>query len=111
MDDDRRKASRVDVDLPTTWEGVLQRVHATVSSLSLNGCFVLSGGRVEPNELLLLEIHLPEDRPVYVWVEVTDHAYEIGFAARFTSLEDDEDQTRLIEFITEALNQADEYST
>jgi hypothetical protein len=107
MEDERRKARRVDVDLPTTWEGVLQRVDATVSSLSLNGCFVLSGGRVEPNELLLLEIHLPEDRPVYVWVEVTDHAYEIGFAARFTSLEDDEDQTRLVDFITKALQDSD----
>jgi len=111
MQYDRRKATRIDVNLPTTWEGVLERVNATITSLSLNGCFVLSGGRVKPKELLLLEIYLPEDRPVYVWAEVVDHAYEIGFAARFTSLRDDEDQTRLIEFITEALKQADELST
>lgn len=111
MGDERRQAKRVDVDLPTTWEGVLQRIQATVTSLSLNGCFVLSGGRVEPNELLLLEIHLPNDRPVYVWCEVVDHAYEIGFAARFTSLEDDEDQKRLVKFITEAIDNSEPQTT
>lgn len=103
MQYDRRNAKRIDVHLPTTWEGVLERNEATVTSLSLNGCFVLSGGRVQPRELVRLEIHLPEGDPVNVWGEVVDQAYEIGFAARFTSPSDDEDQTRLIEFITEAL--------
>lgn len=103
MQYDRRNAKRIDVNLPTTWEGVLERQEAVITSLSLNGCFVLSGGRVQPRELVRLEIHLPEGDPVNVWGEVVDQAYEIGFAARFTSPSDDEDQTRLIEFITEAL--------
>jgi hypothetical protein len=103
MQYDRRNAKRIDVSLTTTWEGVLERHEATITSLSLNGCFVLSGGRVQPRELVRLEIHLPEGDPVNVWGEVVDQAYEIGFAARFTSPSDDEDQKRLIDFIAEAL--------
>ena len=96
---DRRKAQRIEVNLPARWEGVVERGEATITSLSLNGCFVLSGGRVAPRELLRLEIYLPWDDPVYVWGEVVDEAYEIGFAARFTSPSDDQDQARLPRFI------------
>lgn len=103
MPDDRRNAQRIEVNLPTTWEGVLERNEATITSLSLTGCFVLSGGSVKPSELLRLEIQLPGDRPVCVWAEVVDQAHEIGFAARFTSPSDDEDQQRLLEYISEAL--------
>jgi hypothetical protein len=103
MPDDRRNAQRIEVNLPTIWEGLLERTEATITSLSLNGCFVLSGGSVKPGELLTLEIELPEDRLVCVWAEVVDQAHEIGFAARFTSPSDDEDQKRLLQFITEAL--------
>ena len=104
MPDDRRKAQRIEVNFPATWEGLLEHNEATITSLSLNGCFVLSGGRVKPGELLRLEIQLPgEDRPVYVWGEVVDQAYEIGFAARFTLPAGDEDQARLLKFITEAM--------
>lgn len=100
---DRRNAQRIDVNLPITWEGAFERSDATISSLSLNGCFVLSGGRVNPKELVRLEILLPGDDPVHVWAEVVDQAYEIGFAAKFTSPSDNEDQARLLQFIMEAL--------
>jgi hypothetical protein len=101
----RRNAQRIEVNLPTIWEGVFERCEATISSLSLNGCFVLTGGRVKPKELVKLEIQLPDDEPVHVWGEVVDEAYEIGFAARFTSPSDDEDQTRLLRFIEGLANQ------
>jgi hypothetical protein len=99
MQDDRRNAKRIEVNLPTTWEGLLERHEATITSLSLNGCFMLTGGSVQPGELVRLEIHLPEGNPVNVWGEVVDQAFEIGFAARFKSPGEDEDQKRLIEFI------------
>lgn len=102
MQDDRRTAKRIEVNLPTTWEGVLERQEATITSLSLNGCFVLSGGRVSPYELVRLEIQLPESNQIKIWAEVVDQAFEIGFAARFMP-GDDVDQKRLIEFITEAM--------
>jgi PilZ domain len=103
---DRRKAERIEVNLPARWEGVIEHGEATVTSLSLNGCFVLSGGRVQPRELLRLEIYLPWDDPVYVWGEVVDEAYEIGFAARFTSPSDDQDQQRLMRFIENEMKSA-----
>jgi PilZ domain len=103
MNYDRRGAKRIDVRLPVFWEGAFQRSEATITSLSVNGCFILSGGRVQPKELVRLEIHLPDDDPVNVWGEVVDEAYEIGFAAKFTSPSDDEDQARLLRFITAAL--------
>ena len=96
--DEQRNASRVDVNLLARWEGVLESRAATITNLSVSGCFVLSGGNVGPAELIRLEIYLPDDEPVYLWGEVVDEADEIGFAARFTSTED-EDYSRLVRFI------------
>ncbi|HXD33872.1 MAG TPA: PilZ domain-containing protein [Pyrinomonadaceae bacterium] len=107
MNYDRRQAPRIDVNMPVTWEGAFERCEASITSLSLNGCFVLSGGRVNPKELVRLEIQLPNDDPVNVWGEVVDQAYEIGFAAKFTSPSDDEDQARLLRFITRGLEGQD----
>lgn len=101
---ERRHAPRINVNLPATWEGAFERNEASITSLSLNGCFVLSGGRVKPKELVRLQIYLPNDEPVQVWGEVVDEHYEIGFAARFTSPSDDADQARLLRFITHALD-------
>jgi hypothetical protein len=94
------------VNLPARWEGVLEQQEATVTSLSINGCFVLSAGTLQPKELVRLEISLPADDPVCVWAEVVEQAYEIGFALRFTSPSDDQDQARLLQFIERALAEA-----
>ena len=58
---------------------------ATVTDISLNGCFVLSGGTVELKELIWLEIELPTGEMLRLWTEVVDAAYEIGFAVKFNS--------------------------
>ena len=102
MADERRKSPRVNVNLPVRWEGVLTQKSATVSSLSNNGCFILTGGKVEPKELIRLEIQLPEGEPIYFWSEVVDEAYDIGFAAHFT-MASDEDKERLSSFMSEEL--------
>jgi hypothetical protein len=94
MGNERRRAPRAKVNLPARWEGVLTQQDATVTSLSKNGCFMLTGGAVEPKELIRLEIELPEGEPIYFWAEVVEAADEIGFAARFTSMTDD-DEARL----------------
>ena len=96
--DEQRNASRVDVSLPVRWEGVLESSAATITNLSVSGCFVLSGGNVGPAELIRLEIYLPDDEPVYLWGEVVDQADEIGFAVRFTSA-GDEGHARLARFV------------
>jgi hypothetical protein len=104
---DKRIARRIDVNLPVNWEGVFECAEATVTSLSTNGCFILSGGRVLPKELLRLEIHLPGDEIALVWAEVVDQAYEIGFAVRFTSGSDDADQMRLMKFVADTVNESE----
>ena len=103
---DRRKNVRVKVNLPARWEGVLQRHEATVTSISVNGCFLLSAGKVLSKELVRVEIFLPNEAPIYVWAEVVDDAYEIGFAARFTSPSDEANEVRLGKYLEAALNKA-----
>ena len=95
--DERRKARRIKVNLSARWEGVLTQEQAQVTDLSVTGCFLLSGGQVEAKELVRLEIDLP-DGPIYFWAEVVDAAYEIGFAVRFTSMEE-ADEKRLSDFV------------
>jgi hypothetical protein len=85
MEQDRRSAPRVRVKLQARWEGVLSREAATVTDISRSGCFVLTGGRVEPKELVWLEIQLTEQLSVNFWAEVVDATSEIGFALKFNS--------------------------
>lgn len=102
MKTERRRAPRAKVNLPARWEGVISQQHASVTNLSITGCFVLSGGRVEARELLRLEITFPDNDQIYPWAEVVEEASEIGFAVRFTSMDDNE-QDRLQRFIAHAL--------
>jgi PilZ domain len=104
MSDERRNEQRLDVTLPVRWEGVLDQQEATIANLSTGGCFVLSGGQVELKELLRLEILFPGAEPIYLWAEVVDTADEIGFALRFTSIED-ADRARLAGFIAAKLSE------
>ena len=85
MEKERRSAPRARVKLQARWEGVLSRQNATVTDLSRNGCFVLSGGKVEVKELVWLEIQLTDQQTVTFWSEVVDAASEIGFALKFNS--------------------------
>lgn len=98
MEKERRSAPRARVHLPARWEGVLSRESATVTDISRNGCFVLTGGKVEVKELVWLEIQLPDQSSVHVWGEVVDEASEIGFALKFNSTSD-EDRELLAKFL------------
>jgi hypothetical protein len=98
MKNERRGAPRVDVNLPVRWEGVLTQQLATITSLSETGCFVLTGGKVEPKELIRLEIELPGQEAVYFWSEVVEESFDIGFSAHFTSA-DEEDRVRLAAYV------------
>ena len=98
MGRERRRAPRVKVNLIARWEGEHGQQEADVTSLSKNGCFVLSGGRFEPKELVRLEMIFPDEESIYLWAEVADAAEEIGFGLRFTSLEE-ADEARLNQFL------------
>ena len=105
MTNERRKTPRLAVDLPVRWEGVLTLQTATVTSISESGCFVLTGGKVEPKELIRLEIDFPDGNTACFWSEVVEEAYDIGFAARFTSASD-EDMVVLKNLINSELTRA-----
>lgn len=98
MEKERRAAPRARVNLPARWEGVLSRESATVTDLSRNGCFVLSGGQVDKRELVWLEIQLASQQTVHFWAEVVDEASDIGFALKFNS-STSEDEDSLIKFL------------
>jgi len=102
MTDERRRSSRVKVNLQARWQGVMSQQAATVTDLSKTGCFVLTGGVVEPKELVRLEIEVPEGEPLVLWAEVVEAAFETGFAVRFTSMTND-DELRLGRFIIASL--------
>src|SRR5262249_33839299 len=106
MQDERRRAPRVNVDIPARWEGVLTQQQAQITSLSVSGCFVLSGGKVEPMRVERLEILLLNQEPMYLFFVKEKTAYEIGFAVRFTAT-DDADEERLSKFIEGELSKGD----
>jgi hypothetical protein len=99
---ERRSTQRVRVNLPARWEGVLFRNKANVTDLSKSGCFILTGGKVEVKELISLEIQLPNKHWMHFWAEVVDQANEIGFAVKFNSTSD-EDQQMLEKYIEKIL--------
>ncbi len=99
---DRRKARRFKVNLPARWERTRVRREGTVASISRNGCFVLTGGRVKPEDAVRIQMTLPDKEVLTVLGEVVDFATQIGFAARFTWMEVP-DELRLEQFLQECL--------
>lgn len=102
LSEERRQAPRAKVNLRVRWEGDLGRREAEITSLSKSGCFVLSGGKVKAQEIIRLDILLPEDEQIQVWAKVVEEADEIGFALQFTLVEE-ADQQRLEEFLQQNL--------
>ena len=102
MPSERRRSPRIRVNLPARWADEFSEHDGEITSLSVTGCFVLTGGIVLKNERVRLEITLPDESQIYPWGEVTDEAYEIGFAVRFTSMHDFEAET-LKQFVAETL--------
>ena len=100
---ERRRTPRAKVNLRARWEGDLGQHEAEVTSLSKTGCFVLSGGKVKPKELIRLELMLPNEEIIHLWAEVVEEADEIGFALQFTSSEETY-QARLEKFLEKCLS-------
>jgi PilZ domain len=90
MNEDRRHATRVRVNFPARWEGLMDQNEATICDISITGCMVLSGGEVTSGELIRLEIQFPNGEWAYQWGEVAYPVPEIGFALRFTDLTEEE---------------------
>jgi hypothetical protein len=96
MYQDRRRAERVRVNLSARWEAASIRERGTISDISANGCFLLSGGETSPGEAVRVALELPEGRTIELNSEVVYRTEEIGFAVRF---KDDVGRERLIKFV------------
>src|SRR5437588_1853180 len=87
---ERRTAERIRTNLTARWEGLMTAGRGSVCDLSATGCFVLSGGRVDVGELILLEINFG-DHVNLVWGKVIYEIAEMGFALHFSFANPDEE--------------------
>lgn len=99
---ERRAAERVRTALEAHWEGVLTSRAGTVTDVSASGCFILTRDDVEERELIRLEIAMPTGRRIYLWGEVVYRVAEMGFALRFTGV--DETEQRMLELLLDYLH-------
>jgi hypothetical protein len=101
MNRERRESKRVWADITAQWHGLLNSREGSISDISLNGCFILTGGDVSPGELVSVEIDLPGLLRMQLWGKVVYHIADMGFALRFKDLSvtDTTLLSRLIEYI------------
>jgi hypothetical protein len=100
---ERRAIQRYNANIDIEWEGLVGRKAGTISDMSVVGCFVLSSGEVEDGENVKIFFPLTDGRKIQLWGEVTNHAYEIGFAIRFIELS--EAQKDFLEVFVETLRE------
>ena len=91
MTDERRSEERVPVSLPVRWDGGAGLQEARIEDISLGGCFVNSIGRVDIDEVVTLEIKMPDGEWLLLRGEVASYQPGIGFGLLFTFLTDDEE--------------------
>jgi PilZ domain-containing protein len=92
MTENRRSDERVSLNLPARWDGLSGAHEARIEDLSLGGCFVNTTGRVDPGEVVSLEIKLPSGEWLQLRGEVASYQQGIGFGLLFSFLIDDEEQ-------------------
>jgi hypothetical protein len=99
MTENRRSDERVPLNLPARWDGGSGAHEARIEDLSLGGCFINTSGRVDPGEIVSVEIKLPSGEWLQLRGEVTSFQQGIGFGLLFSFLTDDEEQA-LRELVT-----------
>jgi hypothetical protein len=92
--EERRRVERYRVGLRARWTGKQTWRDGTITDLSIAGCFVLTEDRIEPGELVKIELLLPAD-VVTLWGHVIYKAEEIGFGVRFSPFFPEADRRKL----------------
>jgi hypothetical protein len=93
MADDRRSSQRKRLLLEAKWESMSHTHEARVDDVSLGGCFVNTFGRVEPNEVVNLQIMLPTGEWFFLSGYVASCQPGVGFGLRFDSLSEEQSTT------------------
>ena len=88
--EDRREEERRDVSLEVRWEGGSGHHTARVSDLSLGGCYVDTLGPATPDEIVELEIKLPDGSWLPLRGTVAFYTPGMGFSVCFTFLTEEE---------------------
>lgn len=111
---EQRANQRLTVYLNVLWEGVLGRDKGTISDISVGGCFILSGSKVIPQELIRVEIQFPTDEWITTWGEVANYTQDIGFGIRYTEFDEGKEKysdlircVKLMQYASAALRQLD----
>ena len=92
MTENRRSDERISMNLPAKWDGLAGNYEARIEDLSFGGCFVNTAGRVDPGEVIGLEIKLPSGEWLQLRGEVASYQQGIGFGLLFTFLTSDEEE-------------------
>ena len=96
---DKRHFERVQVYLDVCWEGLLGRYKATLSDIGLDGCFILTDGKVSKGELISVEIKSPTGEWLLLWGEVMQHDESIGIGINFTNMNNEAEWAQINELI------------
>lgn len=92
MTENRRSDERVSTNLAAKWGGLTGDHEGRIEDLSLGGCFVNTAGRVDPGEIVGVEIKLPSGEWLQLRGEVAAYQAGIGFGLLFSFLTDEEEQ-------------------
>src|SRR5215471_92383 len=79
---ERRATPRIHAHLNVRWETLKDSGQGAICDLSPSGCFILTGGEVQPAELLRMTALLPLEAVTF-WGNVVYAISEMGFAVRF----------------------------
>ena len=91
---ERRTAERHGTTVDVTWRAGSETNRGTISDISRGGCFILCSGNVMENEVVRIDLPIGDELTVPINGEVTNYVFEIGFAAKFIDVSDQD-----IEFI------------
>ena len=105
-EDERRNMERIQVVIDVRWVSLSGQQKGTISDISASGCFILTSGEVFENEPLIIEIKLPDEEPATLPGEAVYHTTEIGFALRFTEMDETEKH-----FLQHLLNYSEKHRT
>lgn len=95
---ERRQTDRFKVTVDIRWENHAGIHNGTVSDISGQGCFVMAAGDLADGEKVFLYLPLGDGTELKLSGEVSNHVFEIGFAARFVDVTD-EQMSALLSFI------------
>ncbi len=85
---ERRHAARDKVTVDLEWENHAGKHPGTLGDISERGCFILSAGDYADGERVFIHLPFADHEPVKVAGEITNHVFELGFAAVFIEMSD-----------------------